>query len=263
MSILKREMAPITTESWEEIDLRAKEVLNNVLSARKSMRVLGPKGWSYTAVPEGKLKLINDKTQSVGAGIFKLKPLVESRVTFELDRWELDNLTRGAKFIDLTNLEHATKKIALFEENAVYKGYKNGDITGLENIAKHELTFGNNASGIMASISEALFLLKEAYVEPPYSLILGREGYKRLNSVFEGYPLINVIKNIIGGEVILSEVLDGAFLIPFNNENLEITIGQDFSIGYLNHDDKKIKFFISETFTFRILDDEIIVKFNM
>lgn len=49
-------------------------------------------------------------------------PLVETRIPFELDVVELNNVVRGAKDVDLGRLEAAAKKIALFEEKIVYHG---------------------------------------------------------------------------------------------------------------------------------------------
>jgi uncharacterized linocin/CFP29 family protein len=64
-------------------------------------------------------------------------------------------------------------------------------------------------------------------------------------------------------EVIYSHVVDGAFLVPFDHEDLEMTIGRDFSIGYQDNDNKKVRFFITESFTFRVLDPDIIIEFNL
>jgi uncharacterized linocin/CFP29 family protein len=47
------------------------------------------------------------------------KSLVETRITFELSRWELDNLLRGAKDIELDALEDAAKEIARFEDDVI------------------------------------------------------------------------------------------------------------------------------------------------
>ena len=134
---------------------------------------------------------------------------------------------------------------------------------GLKEVAAHNLGFGKDAVSILSAISEARFLLMESYVEKPYSLVVGREAYKLLNTVHEGYPLIKTVSSIIDGKVILSEAVEGAFLMPYDHEDIELTIGQDFSIGYENHDDKKIKLFITESLTFRVLDEKLIVKFNI
>lgn len=264
MSMLKRNIAPMPSKVWDEIDERAKTVLTNILSARKVVHVEGPMGWNYAVVPEGRLDIIDKNEDSdVSVGTYRVKPLLEARISFELDRWELDNITRGAKDIDLEALEEATKKLALFEENLIYNGYEKADIKGLKEVAAHNLDFGKDAVSILSAISEARFLLMESYVEKPYSLVVGREAYKLLNTVHEGYPLIKTVSSIIDGKVILSEAVEGAFLMPYDHEDIELTIGQDFSIGYENHDDKKIKLFITESLTFRVLDEKLIVKFNI
>ena len=103
----------------------------------------------------------------------------------------------------------------------------------------------------------------QAYAEKPYTLVVGKEVYKRLNSMHQGYPLMKSISAIINGNVVISEVVEGALLLPFDHEDFELTIGQDFSIGYEYHDKDKIRFFITESLTFRVLDEKIIVKFNI
>ena len=36
------------------------------------------------------------------AGIYEVKPLIETRFSFQLNKWEMDNLSRRAKDIDLS-----------------------------------------------------------------------------------------------------------------------------------------------------------------
>jgi uncharacterized linocin/CFP29 family protein len=45
--------------------------------------------------------------------------------------------------------------------------------------------------------------------------------------------------------------------------DLELILGQDFSIGYEHHDHQNVKLYITETFTFRILDPSVFVKLTM
>ena len=59
MSMLKRNIAPMPSKVWDEIDERAKTVLTNILSARKVVHVEGPMGWDYAVVPEGRLDIID------------------------------------------------------------------------------------------------------------------------------------------------------------------------------------------------------------
>jgi uncharacterized linocin/CFP29 family protein len=48
MDLFKRQLAPLSSEAWEEINERAKQVLKSYLSARKIVNVVGPKGWEYS-----------------------------------------------------------------------------------------------------------------------------------------------------------------------------------------------------------------------
>ncbi len=262
--MLKRNLAPISDEMWEELDNRAKEVISNYLSARKVVNVSGPHGLDKNVVTEGRLQTLECKNEDICAGIYKVKPLIESRTEFELDRWEMDNLERGAKDLELENLEEAAKKIALFEEEAIYKGFKKGLIEGLSNYSSQEkMTFGEDANDILKSITKAVIKLNKAFTKKPYALIVGEEAFERLNQNSTGYPLIKRVENLLGMEVIYSHVVDGAFLIPYDHEDLEMTIGRDFSIGYQNSDNEKVRFFITESFTFRVLDPDIIIEFNL
>ncbi|HOA79980.1 MAG TPA: family 1 encapsulin nanocompartment shell protein [Defluviitaleaceae bacterium] len=263
MDILKRELAPLTDEAWDEIESKAKEVLENHLSARKAVHVKGPFGLEYTVLSEGRLKNLEEEEEFC-AGIYEVKPLIETRFSFQLNKWEMDNLSRRAKDIDLSPLEKAVKKSALFEENVIYNGYKAANIQGLLEASTNKvLPFGDNAAEIMASLSQAILFLKDAFVSKPYSLIVGKEAWIKINMETEGYPLKKQIENLIGSEIIYSELIDGALVLPYDNEDIEMTIGNDFSIGYENSDDKIVQLFITESFTFRILDPKLIVRFTI
>lgn len=263
MDILKKELAPLTTEAWDEIESRAKEVLLSQLSARKAIHVKGPYGWNYTVIPEGRLNPVKED-EDFCVGIFEVKPLLESKIYFKLSKREMDLLSRGAKDIDLTPLEEAVKKAALFEERVLYKGFEAANIQGLEEASSHEeLPFGNNNEEIIHSISQGMIILKNAFVNSPYTLIAGKEAWIKINVETDGYPLKKQIENLTGKSVIYSEIVDGALLLPYDNENLEMTLGNDFSIGYESSDEKTVQLFISESFTFRIIDSKLIVKYTI
>ncbi|KAB3530331.1 bacteriocin family protein [Alkaliphilus pronyensis] len=263
MDMLKRTLAPLTQEAWNEIEEKAAEVIKTHLSARQVVKVDGPKGWNYNAVPKGRLELIEEKDGEVCSGLNSVQPLVETRITFELDRWEMDNIIRGAKDADLAPLEAAAEKIALFEENAIYNGYIAGNIKGLVESAGHKFEFGSDANAIMSSLSKGLLKLKHSYAEGPYTLVVGKASYEKINMVVNGYPLKKAIEEFLGTEIVYAPALEGALMVPYDHDDLEFTIGQDFSIGYQSHDSSKVKLFITESFTFRVLNPDIIILFTL
>lgn len=263
MDILKKELAPLSTRVWEEIESRAAEILRSRLSARKVVRVDGPKGWNFTAVPEGRLDLVDD-SGDVKAGVYRVAPLSEARVRFSLNRWEMDNLNRGAKDIDLHSLDAAVEKIADFEEKAIYHGFEAGGIVGLSEAAAHNpVVFGKDGSSIMESVSVALITLRASHAQGPCTLVVGTKAWMALNKEIQGIPLVERIERLIGGSVVHSLAIDGAFLLPYDNENLELTVGQDFAIGYESHDTKDVTLFLTESFTFRVLDPNLVVPFKV
>lgn len=261
--MLYRKLAPISNEAWKEIDDRAEEVLKAYLSARKVVRVNGPKGLDYNVITEGRLTNI-DEVDGVSYGNYQVLPLLESRIEFEMGRWELDNIARGAKDIDYEPLEEAMKSLALFEENAVYNSLEQAIVHGIDESAENEtIDFGNDPTEIMEAIAKGLVELRKAYVEGPFTLVVNQEAYERIISKETAYPLDKRIEKLIGGKIVFSHVVKGAYLLPFDHEDLELTIGRDFSIGYQSNDAQSVRFFATESFTFRVLDPSIIIKLKL
>ncbi|MDG5800935.1 family 1 encapsulin nanocompartment shell protein [Marinilabiliaceae bacterium ANBcel2] len=260
MDILRRGLAPISDIAWQEIDETAVDVLTSVLSARKVVDVDGPKGWNYAALPLGRIDTSEDQKEDVKYGIHLVQPLVETRVPFELNMWELDNVIRGAKDIDLGAMEDAARKIAKFEESAIYNGFDAGCIKGLKASSEYEpVTLSMDDDSISLAVAEAMAKLKEAAVEGPYSLVVNIKLWQRLNSYVKGYPLKKQIENLIGGSIVMSPCIDDAFLLSERGGDFNLTIGQDISIGYESHTSKTIQLYFTESFTFQVTDPAAVV----
>lgn len=260
--MLYRELAPISNDAWKEIDERAKEVLVTYLSARKIVKVNGPKGLDFNAVSEGRLGKTIEEGNACYAN-YNLIPLTETRIEFEIDRWELDNVERGAADVDLEPMEEALRELALLEDEAVFNGLEKAGIKGLKAYGEEAISFGNNQQEIMDSVLNGVIKLRDNFIGGSYTLVVGEETYKKILSQETGYPLSKRIENLIEGKILLSQVIEGAYLLPYNHEDLELTIGKDYSIGYQNHTAEKVRFFATESFTFRVLDPGLVVRFTV
>jgi len=265
MDILKRSLAPITEEAWKEIDDTAREMLPALLSARKVVDVEGPKGLDFPAVTLGRLDLTEkEPIGGVKSGVHTVQPLVESRVSFELNIWELDNIIRGAKDINLDPLEDAVKKMAKFEENVIYAGFEPGRIKGFDSADTYSpLTFKDDPKDILEAIGDGITDFMKASVGGPYALVVGPEVWKLISSYTRGYPLPRQIERLIDGQIILSPFLEGAYFTSLRGGDLVLTLGQDFSIGYLSHNDGNVKLFVTESFTFQIVDPASVRKIEL
>ncbi|ORC30726.1 bacteriocin [Marispirochaeta aestuarii] len=265
MSILKRSLAPITDAAWEEIDTLARETLTANLSARRFVDVSGPHGLSFTSVDLGRLELVQDsKDGDLGYGTYKVQPLVEARIGFTLNIWELDNIERGARDIEMDSLVAAAAKMAAFEENAIYNGLKAGGITGLKEAASGEtVPIKMNNDSVIDSLAEAQERMQAAGVEGGADLIVSPDLWKFLNRVSPGGSLKKLVERQIEGSVIRSEQLDGALLYANRGGDAELILGQDISVGYHNHTARDVSLFFTESFTFRILTPEALVCFSL
>ena len=264
MDILRRNLAPISTEAWEEIDNEAKKAFTKLLTGRKVVVVDGPKGFDFSAVNLGKLdeKDIKEK-DGIAYGVKKTQPLTELRTSFKLNIWELDNFARGAEDVDLDPLVEAAHKLARFEDNAIFYGLDVGCIKGLKDSSgQNKLKMPTNYGEAIMKVGEAVEMMSNEVVSEPYNLIVNSALWRKLASESKGFPLRNQLENFLqGGKVVLSTKIDKAFLIA-ENEDVKMTLGQDLSIGYQAHDNKEVELYFTESFTFQVIDPAAVIVFE-
>ena len=260
MDILRKSLAPISKLAWEEINETALDVLSSVLSARKFVDVEGPKGWDYAALSTGRIQVPANQKDDVKYGIYQVLPLVEARIPFELNIWELDNVARGAEDIDLDALEDAARKIAQFEEKAIFEGFKPGHIAGLKDSSDFDaIPFPEKDEDILAAVTLALARFKASSIEGPYSLVLNSEKWQKVNSFVRGYPLRKQLENLLGGSIIMAPFIDDAYVVSERGGDFRMVLGQDISIGYESHNNKSVQLYFTESFTFQVIEPKAVV----
>ena len=269
MDILKRELAPIPMEAWAEIDEQATRSLTAMLSGRKVLDVTGPMGTDFPGVPEGRLNYPKKQPKSgLKYGIRKVHHIVEVRVPFELDIAEMDNVVRGARDVDLADLENAARTTALFEEQVIYHGLPEANISGLKICVGDEcLTIGSKPEELLEGIAQGVTSFTSRSIEGPYSFIVGPKLWSRMSSHVQGYPIKMQAETILGGPVLLSPYLSDtyeneAYMITQRGGDLELILGQDLAIGYESSTAAKVKLYFTESFTFRVLEPLAVINFT-
>ena len=87
MNNLLRELAPISSAAWHEIDEEATRVLNLKLAGRKLVDFDGPLGPTGAAVNTGRRESLRaGPVADVEAARRQVLPLIELRAYFELSR---------------------------------------------------------------------------------------------------------------------------------------------------------------------------------
>ena len=256
MNHLHRELAPISETVWGEIESEAKRTLTAMLGARKIVDFVGPKGLGKSAVRTGRRQAIaSGPEKGVEASIRELQPLVEVRVPFELDRKELDAIDRGAKDADLDPVVAAAQRAARFEDRAIFHGHAPALIRGIcESAPAEPISLTQNYEDYPLAVARAVSRLRAAGVDRPYAIALGQQCFVGITETTKGgYPVIQHVKRLLDGPLVWAPALDGAAVVSMRGDDFELTVGQDLSIGYLDHDREKVQLYIEESFTFRVL----------
>jgi uncharacterized linocin/CFP29 family protein len=264
MNNLHRELAPISDAAWSEIEEEAARTIKRYLAARRVVDVEGPGGMVLSAVGTGHLRNVTAPGEGITARQREVKPLVELRVPFELDRQQIDDVERGSEDSDWQPVKDAAKLLAFAEDRAIFDGYAAAGIGGIgEGTSNPILTLPADVKAYPDAIAQALSQLKLEGVNGPYSVVLGADVYTKLSeSSDHGYPVMRHIKELVDGEIIWAPAIAGAFVLTTRGGDFAMYLGEDVSIGYLSHDEKKVRLYLEESFTFLLLTTEASVALN-
>jgi uncharacterized linocin/CFP29 family protein len=253
VDLLKRKLAPITPEAWQQIDDEAKRVLQLHLAGRKLVDVDGPHGWQYAAVNTGLLALKSDGGLGVPWGIRDVVPLIELRVPIELSIMDLDNAARGA-LVDLAPVIAAAERVARAEDLAIFNGFKPAGIEGIIGKSPHAApTIPDDYADYPSVVVEAVEALRRGGINGPYALALGPDCYAGLSQAAEdGYPIRDRVQRFLDGPMVWAPQVDGAVVLSVRGGDFKLTVGQDLSIGYASHSRDKVELYITESFAFRV-----------
>jgi uncharacterized linocin/CFP29 family protein len=187
--------------------------------------------------------------------------LVELRVPFELDRQAIDDVERGANDSDWQPAKDAAQKIAYSEDRAIFEGYAAAGIGGIrQGTSNPIMTLPADVRHYPDAIAQALNQLRLVGVNGPYSVILGADAYMALAETKDhGYPVLEHVRRLVKDEIIWAPAIAGAFVLTTRGGDFDLHIGQDVSIGYLNHTDTAVRLYLQETVTFLLLTTEAAV----
>lgn len=177
---------------------------------------------------------------------------------------DLDSIARGANDADLAPLEGAARRTAFFEESAVYNGFAPAGIKRIIPACAHQpISLPKNTREFPETVARAIETMTRAGTEGPFVLVLGTEVWGGLmQSGSGGYPPQRIIRNMIDGEPRRSPAIEGGLLVLAAGGKFELTVNQDFSVNYASHDRDKVELYLTETFTFRVLESKASVRLN-
>jgi uncharacterized linocin/CFP29 family protein len=264
MNNLHRELAPISDAAWAQIEEEASRTLKRYLAGRRVVDVHGPAGTGLSAVGTGHLRTIAAPGDGILARQRVVKPLVELRVPFDLDRQAIDDVDRGAEDSDWQPVKDAAKQIAFAEDRAIFDGYSAADVGGIREWTSNPvMTLPAAVIDYPDAIARALSQLRLVGVNGPYSVLLGADAYTALAETSDhGYPVLEHVRKLVKDDIIWAPAIEGAFVLSTRGGDFDLHLGQDVSIGYLSHTDSVVRLYLQETFTFLLLTAEAAVALS-
>jgi uncharacterized linocin/CFP29 family protein len=264
MNNLHRELAPISDAAWCQIEEEASRTFKRHLAGRRVVDVQGPGGVALSAIGTGHLRNVAAPGEGVLARQRIVNALVELRVPFDLDRQQIDDVERGANDSDWQPTKDAARHLAFAEDRAIFEGYAAAGIGGIrEGTSNPVMTLPAEIRDYPDAIAQAVSQLRLVGVNGPYSVVLSSDAYTALSETSDhGYPVLEHVKRLIDGEIIWAPAIAGAFALTTRGGDFGLYMGEDVSIGYLSHDDKMVRLYLEESFTFLLLTTEASVALS-
>ena len=249
---LHRSLAPISASAWAQIQEEASRTVKRNLAARRVVDVTGPLGFGFAAVTTGHVTEIAAPAAGLVTRSRGVLPLVEVRVPFTLDRAAIDDVARGSQDSDWQPVKDAATTIAHTEDRAVFDGYTAAAIAGIrETTSNPPIPLPADARNYPDAVAQALSQLRLAGVEGPYALVLDADAYTAVAETRDhGYPILEQLNRLVPDGIVWAPALSGGYLLTTRGGDFELTIGQDISIGYLQHTTATVDLYLQETFTF-------------
>jgi uncharacterized linocin/CFP29 family protein len=258
MNNLHRALAPISDAAWSQIEEETARTFKRYLAGRRVVDVQGPGGVALSAVGTGHLRNVAAPGDGILARQREVNALIELRVPFELDRQQIDDVERGANDSDWQPAKDAARLLAFAEDRAIFEGYAAAGIEGIrKGTSNPVMPLPADIRAYPDAIAQALSQLRLVGVNGPYSVLLSADAYTGLSETRDhGYPVLEHVKRLVDGEIIWAPAISGAFVLTTRGGDFDLHLGEDVSIGYLGHDDKKVRLYLEESLTFLLLTTE-------
>ena len=264
MRHLRRHLAPVPDEAWSAIEVEARRALKTYLSARRLIDFSGPHGFDHAAVNLGRARAFDFEHRlsagpAVNARLREVTPLLELRVPFELPLRELEDMDRGATDLDLGSVVEAARALAYAEDRAVFYGVKSPGYEGMVPGSPYSpVALSDDPQNLAPAVSSAIACLREAGVDGPYVLALDAATYTAMLQTTGpgGYPVLQHVGRLLDGPAVWAPALDGALVVSMRGGDFEMVVGQDISVGYLEHGAESVSFYLEESLVFRLLGPE-------
>ncbi|MGN1148749.1 MAG: family 1 encapsulin nanocompartment shell protein [Lachnospiraceae bacterium] len=270
MDYLARESAPFSSEIWAQIDNTVVETAKKHLVCRRFLSLFGPLGAGVSTVPVNtpakEEEQIDGFGRITGRKILELPQLYED---FTLLWREIEESEKNNWPLDLSAAAAAAQRAAKKEDNLILFGNNKLGMEGLFTAKdSHKIKRGNWKEGEDAfqDIARGIAYLAANNYLGRYALVLSPELYLELERIQPGINMLELdrIAKLVNGRVYTTGAFGAgkAVLVCAEPQYMDLAVGADLGVGYLELKDLNHSLRILETLALRIKEPNAIVNFE-
>ncbi|WP_163538695.1 family 1 encapsulin nanocompartment shell protein [Gracilibacillus sp. YIM 98692] len=259
--------APLSEREWERLDEVVIENARRNLIGRRFIDIYGPLG-------QGVQSVINDVFDETGEGqlSFHGEDLETSNSTKRIHLtipllykdftlfWRDIEQSRALDIpIDFSQAANAVTQCALLEDDLIFNGSSQFNISGLSNVKGHLSHIRSDwmkSGNAFNDIVEGRNKLLQMGHSGPYALVLSPDLYAILHRVHQGTNVLEIehVRELVTDGVFQSPVLKGqtGVLISTGRHNLDLAIAEDMDTAYMDSEQMNHLFRIYECIVPRI-----------
>lgn len=271
MDYLARETAPFSPEVWAQIDNAVIETAKKHLVCRRFLSLFGPLGAGTSTVAINTAKkdesLENGFGTVTGRKIVELPQLYEDFTLFWRD---LEESEKNGWPLDLSAASAAAQRAAKREDNLILFGNKELGMEGLltaENSFKIKRGNWKEGEDAFRDVARGVAHLSSNALLGRYALVLSPDVYLDLQRIQPGINMLELdrIAKLVDGRVYAAGAFGAnkAVLVCAEPEYIDLAVGADLGVGYLELKDFNHAFRILETVALRIKEPNAIVNFEL
>lgn len=264
---LLRDDAPLSPLQWAELDRVVSDMVKRHVVCRRFLSLYGPLGSGVQVIPtdrfpeleRGQIDMVgqHDDPVSLSGRVYQKIPLLHK--DFVLFWRDLESSNREGIPTDWSMAEAAASFLANLEDELVIHGHRTIHIDGLTSV-KGRQTFATEGwmppdSGYQDVVKAVTMLTTQRFF-PPFTVLVGTTGYAAWHRLFgnSGVLEIDQIRKLVQGGVFVTPLLaDSTMLVmAAGSENLDIAVGVDATVAFLESSSMNHWFRVLETLTVRI-----------
>ncbi len=271
MDYLSREGSPVSSEMWAQIDNAVITTVQKHLVCRRFLNLFGPLGPGTDYIPlnssQKEEQLTNGFGHSTGRRFLELPQLYED---FTLYWRDIETSAQKAWPLDLSSAVSAAQKAAKREDNYILFGNKELGQEGLltaQNSFKIKRGNWKEGEDAFKDVAHGLAHMASCSYLGHYALVMSPDVYLGLQRIIPGIniPEADRIAKLVGGHMYTTGAFgaDKAVLVCAEPQYMDLVVGCDINVGYLETKDFNHIFRILETAVLRIKEPNAIVNFEV